>query len=342
MVPPEHLAEGRRRRQVVCDIAMAHSAARNYWFSGSLAHGTENAPLGDADCGIMIDRTEAEFRVFGPDAGPGGKGPEEFVQGFAAFIEPRLAGAGYPSARIDLSGNRAIKVEFNAPVDLDELGIVDPFVDLIIGLDRREARGVWIPNRRRNGWDPAYPQYHTYLMTEVGMGDLISHRAHVIRLEKRAVKRAAQALGFDFICSWNLSALALKHVTERLPLATAVAESLAAASVSIKRELTEDPARVSGKIQLPEGTTQSETADRLAQMAAVVDAAEKATSLAEARQLLSRLFGVEIDNIRARERNVVNRQPLNQALRYRDAAAVTSALGAAAPLKRTRSDGGPR
>jgi hypothetical protein len=342
LVPDSHLEEAKRRRQVVCNLAMEHPAARAYWFSGSLAHGTENAPLGDADCGVMIDRRDPEFRAFGPDAGPDGRGPEAFVQSFAAFIEPRLAEVGYGDARIDLSGNRAIKVEFHDPVDLDELGVVDPFVDLIIGLDRREAPGVWIPNRRRNGWDPAHPQRHTELMTQQGPQPLIVHRAHVIRLEKRAVKREEARRGEGIICSWNLSALALDHVDERQPLATAVAASLNDAAQSIRAGLTDDPAGVAGPIPLPDGATCTGTAERLAAMGAVVEQAAAAGSLAEARRLLSALFGVEVDAIRARERNAVRRAPLGDALRRRDGAGVAGALGATVPIKPTRSHGGSR
>jgi hypothetical protein len=246
--------------------------------------------------------------------------------------------AGYLKARVNLDGNRAIKIEFNAPVALDALGIVDPFVDLILGLDRREAPGVWIPNRRRNGWDPAHPQRHTELMTQVGNHALIVHRAHVIRLEKRAVKRDGKQTGIDPICSWNLSALALDIVTERHPIADALAQTLAASAASVARELTEDPAHVAGKIALPEGMTRATTSQRLGAMAAIVERAAAAKSIAEARRILSPLFGVEIDNIRARERLAVTREPLNQALRRRDRAGIAAALGAPT-LRPTRSDG---
>ena len=77
MVPAAHLTEAKHRRDITCELAMRHAAARGYWYSGSIAHGTHNAPLGDADCGVMIDRRFKEFRDYGPDAGPGGgKGPE--------------------------------------------------------------------------------------------------------------------------------------------------------------------------------------------------------------------------------------------------------------------------
>ncbi len=340
MVPAEHLSEAKRRRAVVCRLAMRHPAARGYWFSGSLAHGTENNPLGDADCGVMVDRRAAEFRAYGPDAGAYGRGPDRAIESFAAFIEPLLAAEGYPDAAIDLSGNRAIKVDFNSPVDLDALGIVDPFVDLILGLERRDGPGVWIPNRKARGWDPAHPERHTRLMTE-GKPSLVAHRAHTIRLQKRAVKRDGLRTGTPFVCSWNLSALALSQVTEREPITTAVADAFTSAGSRIARGLTEDPAGVAGPIQLPDGVTRAFASRRLGEMGNIIEEAARADSVMEARSLLTPLFGVEIDNIRARERNTVRREPLNAALSRGDQAAVATALGlgAGAELKPARSDG---
>jgi hypothetical protein len=83
MVRGDVLAEAKRRRNLVCELAMQHEAARAVWYSGSVAHGTANSPLGDADCGVMVDRRFDEFRAFGPDAPGGGKGPEAFIQSFA-------------------------------------------------------------------------------------------------------------------------------------------------------------------------------------------------------------------------------------------------------------------
>lgn len=338
MVPGEHLDEAKRRRQIVCHLAMRHPAARNFWFAGSIAHGTENDPLGDADCGVMVDRRSTEFRAYGPDGGPEGRGPEQAIESFASFIEPLMPAAGYPDASIDLSGNRAIKVEFNAPLDLDELGIVDPFVDLILGLERRKGPGVWIPNRKAGGWDPAHPQRHTQLMID-GKPSFIAHRAHTIRLQKRAVKRDGLQAGAPVVCSWNLSALALSHVTEREPIATAVADAFTAAGSSIARTLTQDPAGVADPIQLPNGVTRAHASHRLGEIGGIVAQAARAGSVMEARRLLTPLFGVEIDNIRARERNTVKREPLNAALTRGDQAAVAGALGAGAGFKPTSSDG---
>ena len=339
-VPPKVLGAAKTRRNLVCELAMRHPAARATWYSGSIAHGTHNSPLGDADCGVMVDRRSTEFRAYGPDAEGVGRGPEEFIRTFAAAVLPFLRDGGYPDADVDLSGNRAIKFLFNDPIDFGELGEVDPYVDLIVGLDRRGAPGIWIPNRRRNGWDPAHPQKHTWLMTERDPQELVVHRAHLIRLGKRAIKRDGQQPRIPAMCSWNFSALALEHVEIRSPLSGSLSALFSNASLSIAAGLTNDPAGVAGPIGLPDGMTNEESARRLALMAAFVDEAAQASSRAEARRALSNLFGLEIDEIRAREKATIRRSPLNPALRSSDAAAIGAALGMPDPPKTTRSHGG--
>ena len=339
-VPKDVLTEAKTRRNLVCELALRHPAARETWYSGSIAHGTHNSPLGDADCGVMVDRRSQEFRAYGPDAEGTGLGPEGFIQTFAAVILPLLRAAGYPNAEVDLTGNRAIKFLFNAGIDFGELGEVDPYVDLIVGLDRRQAPGIWIPNRRQRGWDAAHPQKHTELMTQRDSQELVVHRAHLIRLGKRAIKRDGQEPRAPAMCSWNFSALALGHVDDRAPLAGALSALFSDASASIAAGLTEDPAKVSDPIALPDGVTNAESAERLAQMGTIVSAAAQAASLTEARRVLSALFGIEIDEIRAREKATVRRNPLNPALRSGDAAAIGAALGTPDPPKTTRSHGG--
>lgn len=335
------LDEAKVRRNLVCKLARAHRAARAHWFSGSIAHGTHNSPLGDADCGVMVDRRSEEFRAFGPDAHGLGKGPEEFIVSFAEFIAPRLRAAGYPNLAVDLSGKRAIKFLFHAPIEFDELGPVDPYVDLIVGLDRRDGPGIWIPNRERNGWDPSYPQKHTELMTKRDPEPLVVHRAHLIRLGKRAVKRAGTSPGgVQVMCSWNLSALALGLVEERAPLAGALAGYLGGSSREIARRLTPDPAGVSDPIGLPDGVDPGLASDRLAEMAGVVARAAEAGSELEAEQLLNSLFGVELDSIRTRQRRRNN--VLRDGLKRGDGVKVGAALGSLAPQKGMRSDGAER
>jgi hypothetical protein len=336
------LDEAKKRRNLVCEIAMQHEAARRTYFSGSIAHGTHNAPLGDADCGVVADRRVPDFRLYGPDAGSVGEGPEQFFQAFAAFIGPELRAAGYPSLTLDLSGNRAIKFVFNDPVEFDELGPVDPYVDLIVALRRDdEDKGLWIPNRRRGWWDPANPERHTWLMTQRDPRPLVVHRAHLLRLSKRAVKRDGTTLGrVQVICSWNLSALSLDAVDDRRPLASGLAEFLGSASVSVADRLTDDPAGVAGPIKLPDGVDQAMAARRLDEMASIVWQAANSRSEQGAQAALAPLFGIELNAIRQREmQRRLTSHPLHNALVEQSPAAISSALGARIPLKRTASDG---
>lgn len=335
------LSEARRRRDLVRRIALSHESARRTYISGSIAHGTHNAPLGDADCGVVIDRRPEAFRTFGPDAGPCARGPEPFYQLFAAFIEPQVRDAGYPKLELDLTGNRAIKFVFNEPIEFDDLGVVDPYVDLIVALRRDEDhKGLWIPNRRAGWWDPANPARHTELMTRRDPPPLSVHRTHVVRLGKRAVKRdGARPGGTQVICSWNLSALSLDLVDERRALATALADFFDRVANSIARQLTDDPAGVAGPIQLPDGVSQEQAARRLAEMAAAVWEATDSLSEAGARAALTPVFGTELDAIRARDQAKLTADPVNGAIRGRDPVAIAGALGAAVSLKRTASDG---
>lgn len=333
-VPRDVLEEAKSRRNLVLQIAMKHEAARDWFNSGSIAHGTENSPLGDADCGLKVNRRFEAFRVFGPDA-PENRGPEAFIVMFAEFILPRLR-ATYPCAEVNLEGNRAIKLEFNERVEFDDWGPIDPFVELIVGLERRDGPGIWIPNRREEGWDPADPEYHTYLMTEKDPRDLRVHRAHLVRLGKRAVKRDAVSEGrVQVVCSWNLSALALDVVGGTRPIAEGLLGFLRDSATEIASALTEDPAdAVEEPIRLPQGVTNEMASARLHEMADAVDAALRASSRGGARAHLEELFGPEIEAIRAREDS-----GLKRASRDADGAALAGALGLPRAHKVTRSDG---
>ena len=64
--------------------------------------------------------------------------------------------------------------------------------------------------------------------------------------------------------------------------------------------------------------TNEQSAERLAHMARVVQA-DTMPEPHQARRILSALFGVEIDEIRARLQSVTRSSPLNPALRSRNA-----------------------
>lgn len=331
------LEEARTRRDRVLRVCEEHDAARDRsgFPSGSVAHGTTNNPLEDADCGIKVDRRFHEFRVFGPDSDED-RGPEAFIQLFAEFVLPRLR-RRHPAAEVDLSGNRAIKFLINEPIEFDNLGVVDPYVELIVGLDRVEEPGIWIPNRRRRGWDPADPELHTELMVARHPQPLRTHRAHVLRLAKRAVKRDGHAPDrIPVMCSWNLSALALEIVTEVLPIGEALERFFRGSSERIAFALTEDPApAVIEPIGLPEGMTREASSIRLSQMADVIASARSQQSEPGARLELDALFGVEIRAIRDREARAAR-----DAYGSGDRAGAAAILGMpAASRKPTRSHG---
>ncbi len=336
-VPMAVLEEAKARRNLVLEIAEEHDAARTGagFASGSVAHGTTNRPLEDADCGIKVNRRFEAFRAFGPDAVED-RGPEAFIQMFSEFVLPRLC-RSYPSAEVDLEGNRAIKFLFNETVDIDEWGEVDPYIELIVGLDRVDGPGIWIPNRRRRGWDPADPELHTELMTKQDAKSLRVLRAHVLRLAKRAVKRDGANGGVAVMCSWNLSALALELVTEAGPIGVSLYDFLSGASASISAGLTEDPApAVVEPIKLPEGISQEMASRRLREMAGVVERTLSQSSKAGARLELQPLFGQEIEEIRETEASRARR-----AYREGDGRKVASTLGLpVAAQKPTSSHGG--
>ncbi len=148
-VPMAVLEEARRRRDRVLAIAEEHDAARDGagFASGSVAHGTANRPLEDADCGVKVNRRFEAFRAFGPDAAED-RGPEAFIKLFSEFVLPRFR-RHYPNAEVNLSGNRAIKFLINETVEIDEWGAVDPYVELIVGLDRVGAPGILDPQPAR-------------------------------------------------------------------------------------------------------------------------------------------------------------------------------------------------
>src|SRR4051812_44406369 len=182
-VPRPVLDEAKARRDLVSETGVLRGAAPASYAPGSAAHGTENKPLEDPAWGTKVNRRFEAFRKFGPDAPGGGMGPEQFIQMFTEFVLPLLRERGYAKATVDLTGNRAIKFEFGETVDIDDWGPVDPYVDLIVGL-ARDGGGLWTPTRRRNWWDAADPEHHTWLMTERDEKPLRVLRAHVIRLAK--------------------------------------------------------------------------------------------------------------------------------------------------------------
>ena len=137
------------------------------------------------------------------------------------------------------------------------------------------------------------------------------------------------------MCSWNLSALALEHITEIRPIGEALAAFLADAAAAVQIALTEDPSPVVERpISLPDGVTEALAAERLYEMSDIIATAAGMASTAGARAELEQLYGAEITAIRESQKNV-----LNNAFKTSNAAAAASALSIPSPAKMTRSHG---
>jgi hypothetical protein len=318
------LSAAKRRRDRVRALANEHEAARATFNSGSVAHGTANAPLHDTDCGVVLDRRK--FWAYGPDGD--GLPPRPMMESFRDWILPRLR-REYPHVTCEIT-KRALLFEFHDLLQFDGNLQTDPSVDLVVALERRESPGLWIPNTARPGWDPSHPQRHTELFVAT-KDSLRVHRARVVRLAKVAVKNDGE---FKVMCSFNVEALALELVTDTAPIAPALADFLIASSVEIAATLTDDPAHVSGPIKLPDGVTQRIAARRLGELGQVVGASLTADTESEVRRILSAVFGPQIDAIRGDGRG-----RLHRALEQRDTAAIATLLTTLRPQKTRRSYG---
>ncbi|MEV4420175.1 hypothetical protein AB0L40_09400 [Patulibacter sp. NPDC049589] len=336
-VPMDVMKEARRRRDLVLEIAREHPSVRGRWSSGSVAYGTANSPLEDADGGLKMNRRLADMRQFGPDAPGLGLGPGPLMEEIGYFVLVRLRDRHYPKATVDVSGKRAIKFEFHDTVDLDSAGPVDPYVDVVLGLARPEgARGLWIPNRKApGGWDLADPAGHLQAMNGGTDKPLRVLRAHVVRLSKRTVKHDEHPVA----CSWNLCALALELVDDAdLELPEAFARFLEGASRLILDAPTPDPSPVVAPIELPAGIPASLASLRLEQKASSARAAAAALTAGGARAHYAELFGPEVASIRSRERTDYLRR-LGKGTPLAAAPSIVSAPSEA--HKPTRSDGAP-
>lgn len=243
------LDEARTRRDAVLRAAQRFPGALSGFGSGSLAHRTVNDPVSDGDGGVVLDRRS--WTDLGPDS-DAGRGPDEVMREMGEFVCRELREL-YPKITFELT-KRAILFSFDEPID-DE----DPTVDLVTCLTRRNEPGYWIPNRDRGRWDASDPEKHTALMTAPPK-DLRVHRARVIRLAKAAIKNDADRA---VVCSWNISALALEHVTTTRKLSASLAAFFAEMATSMEKGPTKDPAGVSAPIKLPDGIGRERAVKRL-------------------------------------------------------------------------------
>lgn len=248
LVTDDSLTEARERREAVKSAALRFRGTLRPYNSGSLAHRTATRTA-DGDCGVVLDRRQ--HTTLGPDSSDE-DGPNDIVEEVRAHVEDELRGT-YPDVTATTTGQRrSILVEFHDPAD----GHGDPSVDLIVGLTRKDAAGIWIPNLKARCWNESDPECHTKLLT-ANPKALRVMRARVIRLMKAQVRQWQTPT----MCSFNVAALALSSVTNDAALDEALMEFLEYAAADLAAQLTPDPAGVSPPINLP--LMQSTAVDRL-------------------------------------------------------------------------------
>jgi hypothetical protein len=228
------LEEARARLAAIKKIAIGFGGALRTYSSGSIAHHTMIAPVTDGDGGVVLDRRC--YPKLGPDGG--GEAPREVAEKLCSFLGPEIREL-YPEARCGTS-KRGPKIRFGAPVEHQ-----DPTVDLVLALTRRDGRGLWIPNLKKDTWEASDPELHA---------ELLNGGPLAVRRTRRQVIRLAKAWNRQFsepaFCSFHLSALALKSVQGGLGLPEALGQFFTDASESLRKGNTADPAGVSPPIRL--------------------------------------------------------------------------------------------
>ncbi len=317
-VDDDVLFETKARRNLVKRHARSFPGALKTFDSGSVAHGTVNRPVSDADCGLVLDR-----RTY-PGLGPDGddEPPNNIVWNVAVHV---LVGVQevYPEATFEVC-KRAILIEFNEPIDDEQ----DPSVDLIVALTRADGDGRWIPNTEAGDWDASDPEEHTALLNGPDTKTRV-HRARVIRLAKAAVKQDSTPV----IASFNLEALALEHVDADRTIAESLRDLLLNSADALASGPTPDPAGVSDPIKLPDDVTCITAVARLRELGEVVARAVDADGLEAAETALSEVFPDYVEPGAAI-------RSLGDALRLRRNALIAAGFGSgAAELKPVRAFG---
>ncbi len=229
------LKAARDRLAAVRAAAETFKGVKRSFRSGSVAHYTANDPVNDADGGAVLDRTV--YRDLGPDGTD--VGPREIVEAMRQHLRVVLVD-DLPHIAFRLT-KRAIKVSFRDPV----LDGQDPTADLIVALTRREKPGLWIPNLQSDGWDASDPEAHTSLLE-----DGYEATGHVLQRVVRLVKAWNGRFSEPALSSFNIEALGLEAITEKMKLAEAVQRLFDHGATSLAKANTMDPAGVSGRIRL--------------------------------------------------------------------------------------------
>ena len=319
----EDLAEARERRATVLDAAGDFEGALRTFVSGSVAHADVNNPVSDADGGVVLDRRTHDD--LGPDSDDQG-GPDSVMDEVRQHVMDSVRET-YPLARSRLI-KRAVLIKFNEP----NADGVDPSVDLVVALTRKDAQGLWIPNREYDDWDASDPEEHTRLLTAKPKS-LRVHRARVIRLVKAAIKHDSTSA----LISFNIEALALTHITVVLTLGESLQLFFDKAASDIKAGLTEDPADVSGQIKLPDGITRTRSSKRLRFFAdKVQEALDNYDDREAVESALAELYPDQLPNAQRSSKATVA-----DAIRRNDIAGIRSGLAITptAIIKPTRAYG---
>jgi len=228
------LSAARERRRAVIDAAKTYPGFLRSYMSGSIAHGTANDDT-DADCGIVLD--QRSHPRLGPDGE--GEGPQDTVESVRCHLRDVLS-EDYDDLDFRVT-KRAIMVKFNDPVSEE----VDPDVDLIVALNRKDEPGLWIPNTEKDEWDASDPETHTSLLTD-GTRSTRANRARVVRLAKAWNNQYSE----PGLCSFNIEALALAALDGETDLAQGLAALFSHAATDLRKRFTPDPAGVSSAIKL--------------------------------------------------------------------------------------------
>lgn len=319
----DNLKEARKRRDLVLEAAASFEGALRTFKSGSVAHGDVNNPVTDADGGTVLDRRV--HTVLGPDSDEQ-QGPEDVVCRVRDHVMP-VVRETYPGARSRLI-KRAILIRFNEPAAEG----LDPSVDLVVALTRKDAPGLWIPNRDKDDWDASHPEEHTRLLTG-GTRSVRVHRARVIRLAKAAIKHDSTPV----LISFNVEALALTHITGVVALAESLKLFFEKVARDISSGLTEDPVGVSGKIKLPDGMTRERAAKRLRYFAdKVQEALDRSDDRGAVESALAELYPEQLPHAKQSPKS-----SLADAIRRDDSGRIRTGLSVApaATVKPTRAYG---
>jgi hypothetical protein len=274
------LKEARVRLQLVRDIAEGFPGARRTYRSGSLAAHLMNGPVTDGDGGLVLDR-----RCY-PNLGPegGGHTPSEVTGQLCALLGPGVRET-YPKARCGTS-KRGPMMSFGAPVEGQ-----DPTVDLVVALTRRDGNGLWIPNLKKDTWEPSDPERHV---------ELFNAGPAALRQTRRVVTRLAKAWNKQYaipgMSSFHLAVLALEFVVPGVGVAQALHTLFDRAASRISRgDATHDPAGVSAPMRLM--LDRATVAARLRKAAdALAEALANDADEASVRAALNRVFWKYIDD----------------------------------------------